>query len=279
MAQNQPKTPHANISLTYDSMSKKAAQEIAKLLREKPDAVLGLATGSTPIGMYEELVRMHREEGLDFSKATFFNLDEYVNLPKDHPESYYSFMQQHLFSKINANPSRIHIPNGNAPDLDKECLDYEAKIKAAGGIDLQVLGIGGNGHIGFSEPGTPFSLRTHKTTLTEQTRKDNARFFDGDINKVPTHALSMGPATIMDAKRVILLANKESKLDAVHKSMTGPVTEEVPASILQRHPNVTFYLDKTATKGFDKAVEKYFESCATSTWNSVVSAAWGVGSR
>jgi glucosamine-6-phosphate deaminase len=251
--------PSTVISANYNAMSKKAALEVANLLTEKPDAVIGLATGSTPIGLYKELVRMYQEEGLDFSKATFFNLDEYVGLEKEHPQSYYSFMQEHLFKHINADADKIHIPNGNAEDLEAECARYEQLIKAAGGIDLQVLGIGANGHIGFCEPETDFDLSTHVTELTEETRKDNARFFDDDIDKVPVQAITMGPATIMSAKRIILLANnteKTNKTKAVVQSIVDEVTPQVPASILQQHPNVAFYLDWSIGWQLDGAIKR-----------------------
>lgn len=243
-------------------MSKKAAQEVASLLRKKPDAVIGLATGSTPIGMYKELVRMHREEGLDFSKATFFNLDEYMGIPKDHPQSYHHFMREHLFAHVNADPARIHIPNGMTTDIAQECASYDQKIRDAGGIDLQVLGIGANGHIGFNEPGTAFGLGTHMVELSEQTRRDNARFFEGDISKVPTHAITMGPDTIMKAKRVLLLASGEAKEVTVDNAFNGKVTEALPASILQNHPDTTFYLDAKATKPFKKWFPTFGQSNA-----------------
>ncbi|TAF75362.1 MAG: glucosamine-6-phosphate deaminase [Alphaproteobacteria bacterium] len=255
-------TPDTIISANYAAMSKKAAHEIAALLHSKPDAVIGLATGSTPIGMYAELVRMHEEEGLDFSQATFFNLDEYVGIPHDHPQSYHHFMHEHLFSNVNANPERIHIPNGNAVDLEAECARYEQGIKDAGGIDLQVLGIGANGHIGFCEPGTDFTLGTHITQLTEQTRNDNARFFDDDHEQVPTEALSMGPATIMSAKRIIVLANntaKTNKTHAVHDALYGDVTQDIPATILQKHPDVSFYLDWSIQREVQKMIASQSE--------------------
>ncbi len=237
-----------DICTTQDALCKRAAQEIAALLRRKPEAVIGMATGGTPEPMYAELVRMHKEEGLDFSKATFFNLDEYVGLPHNHPESYHAYMQKHLFSHVNADPKKINILNGMADDTDHECRAFEAKIKAAGGIDLQILGIGENGHIGFCEPGTAFDSKTHCVTLTDSTREANARYFNDDINQVPTHALSMGLDTIMDAKRVILLANGAKKVEAIIKALTEPKTDRLPASVLQDHPNALFLIDQVIGK-------------------------------
>lgn len=244
-----------DICLSQDAICKRAAHEIAALLRAKPDAVIGMATGGTPEPMYAELVRMHKEEGLDFSKATFFNLDEYVGLPHDHPQSYHAYMHKHLYSHVNADPCKINILNGLAEDKDHECRAFEAKIKDAGGIDLQILGIGENGHIGFCEPGTPFDSKTHCVTLTDSTRKANARYFDDDINKVPTHALTMGLDTIMQAKRVILLANGEKKAQAIGKALNEPKTDRLPASILQDHPNATFMVDNAAARDIQAKIQ------------------------
>ena len=230
----------------YEEMSKLAAQLIAEVIRKKPRAVLGLATGSTPIGTYKELIRMHKEEGLDFSQIVTFNLDEYVGLPPDHPQSYRYFMNEQLFNHINIRMENTHVPNGMAKDLKAECEKYEQMIKEAGGIDIQLLGIGANGHIAFNEPGSSLGSRTRIKTLTEKTRQDNARFFDNDINKVPKYAITMGIGTILEARKLILLASGENKADAVAKAVEGPITAQCPASVIQLHRNVIVIVDKAA---------------------------------
>jgi glucosamine-6-phosphate deaminase len=223
-----------------------AARVVARLVREKPDAVLGLATGSTPLRLYRELVRMHEEEGLDFSRVTTFNLDEYAGLDKDHPQSYHAFMWKELFSRINVDARRVHIPDGMADDIPASCAAYERAIAAAGGIDLQVLGIGSDGHIGFNEPTSSFASRTRIKTLTRQTVADNARFFEGDETKVPRHCITMGIGTIMDARMILLLAFGEGKARAVATSVEGPVAAIMPASFLQHHPSAKVFVDEAA---------------------------------
>jgi len=245
------------ITRDYDEMSRLAAKMIADAIKAKPNIVLGLATGGTPEGCYKELVRMHKEEGLDFSQVVTFNLDEYVGLPPDHPQSYHYYMDVHLFNHVNIKRENIHIPDGMAKDLEKHCQEYEEMIKKAGGIDLQLLGIGRNGHIGFNEPGSPFDSRTRVVELTETTRRDNARFFKS-IDEVPTHAVTMGLATIMEAKKIILLASGENKADAIAKAVEGPKTTMVPASILQDHPDCTFIIDKEAASKLKGKYEKTF---------------------
>lgn len=230
---------------SYEDVSFEAALRIAEAVKTKPDIVLGFATGSTPLGCYRELIRMYKSEGLSFSRVSTFNLDEYVGLPPDHPQSYHYYMFQNLFNHIDVKRENIHIPNGVANDLEEECRRYEDAIKQAGGIDLQLLGIGRNGHIGFNEPGSPFNSRTRVVKLSEQTRRDNARFFKS-IDEVPTHAITMGIATIMEAKRIILLASGSAKAEAVAKAIKGPKTTMVPASALQDHPDCLFILDKEA---------------------------------
>lgn len=229
----------------YEELSREAANNIAEAVKAEPDVVLGLATGGTPLGCYRELIRMHREEGLSFSRVTTFNLDEYVGLPPEHPQSYHYYMFHNLFNHIDVKKENIHIPNGMADDLDEECRRYEEAIKEAGGIDLQLLGIGRNGHIGFNEPGSPFNSRTRVVRLTEQTRRDNARFFNS-IEEVPTHAITMGIGTIMEARRIILIASGEAKAEAIAKAVKGPRTVEVPASALQEHPDCLFIVDREA---------------------------------
>jgi glucosamine-6-phosphate deaminase len=233
------------IQPTSEAASYIGAHIVANLVREKPGCVLGLATGGTPVPMYRELVRMHREEGLDFSRVTTFNLDEYVGLPHDHPQSYHAFMWEHLFRHINVPRERIHIPNGMAANIPGECAAYEAAIQAAGGIDLQVLGIGTEGHIGFNEKSSSLASRTRIKTLTEQTRRDNARFF-GSADDVPMHVITMGVGSIMDARQVLLLAFGEAKAQAIADAVEGPISAMNPASMLQMHPVAKALLDEAA---------------------------------
>ena len=220
-----------------------AAAVFTAQLLEKPDSVLGLATGSTPVDTYAELIRLHEHGVLDFSRATSFNLDEYVGLPPSHPESYIAFMKRNLFDRINL--KRSYLPNGMAGDLERECMNYEALIREAGGVDLQLLGIGNNGHIGFNEPGEAFTYSTNLTTLAQSTIDANKRFFDS-IDQVPRQALSMGIGTIMEARSILLLALGEAKAQAVYQMIRGPITPQVPASILRGHARVTVMLDKAA---------------------------------
>jgi len=239
-----------------DEMSRVAAQIFAQRIREKPNIVLGLATGGTPGKMYRELVRMHKEEGLDFSSVVTFNLDEYLGLPGNHDQSYGRFMDTCLFNHINIRRENAHIPSGIAKDPVAECKAYEEAIKRTGGIDLQLLGIGTNGHIAFNEPGSPKDSRTRVVDLTQETIERNARFFER-IEQVPTKALSMGIGTILEAREIVLLASGASKAAAIAKAIEGPVTEGVPASLLQTHENVTFVIDEEAagdlTGTYDRA--------------------------
>jgi len=210
-----------------ESCSVAAARLIARQVKEKPDSVLGLATGSTPVRLYKELIRMHREEGLDFSEVTTFNLDEYVGLPKTHEQSYFYFMQEELFQAINVKPENIHIPDGMAEDIPRHCAEYEAQIIEAGGIDIQVLGIGSDGHIAFNEPTSSLASRTRIKSLTKQTVEDNARFFEGDETQVPIHCITMGIQTIMEARMTVLLAFGEGKAPAIAATVEGPITAMV----------------------------------------------------
>ena len=243
------------ITKDYDAMSRRAAKFVRELVEKKPDAVIGFATGSTPIGLYKELIRMHKEDGLDFSKIVTFNLDEYIGLPKDHPESYHTFMWENLFKHINVNPSNVHIPDGTVPDVEAYCQWYEERIKKFGGIDLQILGIGRDGHIGFNEPGSSLGSRTRIKTLARETIEDNARFFGGDINKVPRQAITMGVGTIMEAKVLLLLASGKNKAEAVKKTVEGPITAMVPASIMQLHPKAILVLDEEAASLLEREYE------------------------
>ena len=224
----------------------RAAGLYVDLLRRKPDAVLGLATGSTPLGLYARLAALYRAGELSFRRATSFNLDEYVGLPATHDQSYRYFMEHNLFSHVDLPAERTHVPSG-LDVSDAALAGYDAAIEAAGGIDLQLLGLGGNGHIGFNEPGTPFGLGTHVVELTARTRQDNARFF-ASLDEVPTHAATMGVKTVMHARAILLLAFGSAKAEAVRAALTGPVTEEVPASVLQLHPDVTVFCDEEAAK-------------------------------
>ncbi|MCX6979552.1 MAG: glucosamine-6-phosphate deaminase [Verrucomicrobia bacterium] len=223
-----------------------AARIIAKLVRTKPDCVLGLATGSTPLATYSELVRMHHDEGLDFSRVTTFNLDEYVGLPHEHSHSYHAFMDEHFFGHVNVPRARIHIPDGMARDVPAECARYEVAISAAGGIDLQLLGIGTDGHIGFNEPSSSLASRTRIKTLTERTRADNARFFGGDLAQVPFHCITMGVGTIMASREVLMLAFGARKAGAVAAAVEGPITAMNPASVLQMHAVAKCVVDEAA---------------------------------
>lgn len=228
-----------------EGSAKEAADIFAKIIRKKPNAVLGLATGGTPVQMYKELIRMHKEDGLDFSKILSFNLDEYLGLSGEHPQSYRYFMNTNLFDHINIKKSNTNVPDGKAKDAVAACKIYEDAIRRAGGIDIQLLGIGGNGHIAFNEPFSAADSRTRAVDLTERTIRDNARFFDKESD-VPKKAVTMGIGTILEAKKIVLIATGSNKNDAVIKSIKGPVSPNVPASFLQNHADCTFVVDKEA---------------------------------
>lgn len=220
-----------------DELSERAAALLLSAIRENPRIVLGLPTGRTPIGMYDRVVRECSREYHCFRDVTTFNLDEYAGVPRDHPGSYATYMQQHLFAHVDLDPSQAHLPNGMAPDLDAECARYEREIRDAGGLALTFLGLGRNGHIGFNEPGTPFDARTRVVRLTESTRKANAEFFHE--GNVPTHALTMGIATILESKRIVLLVAGSGKEEALARLRSGERTPEFPASALWMHDDVT----------------------------------------
>ena len=224
------------------------AKIIAKKIREKPDAVLGLATGRTPEKLYRELVRMHREDGLDFSQVTTFNLDEYVSLPPENDQSYRYFMNEHLFRHVNIDLAKTHVPAGNVADLHAECRDYEKRIQDAGGIDIQLLGLGRNGHIGFNEPTGSLRSRTWIKILSEQTLNDNAAVF-GDSESIPKHAVTMGIGTIMEARQILLLAFGPAKVRAVMEMIEGPLAAVCPGSALQEHLRSTIVLDEPSSAG------------------------------
>lgn len=229
----------------YDEMSEKACAFVTERLKQRNDLVMGFATGSTPEGLYQRLIEKYRKQEITFKDVVSFNLDEYIGLDKDHPNSYYYFMREKLFDHVDISFDNVNIPNGVASDLEAECQAFEAKIKQAGGIELQILGIGENGHIGFNEPGTPFTSRTQVVDLASSTIKANSRFFDS-IEEVPTQAVSMGIGTIMESKEILLLASGENKRDAMTAVLRGDITEDVPATVLQKHPNVTIIADEAA---------------------------------
>lgn len=235
----------------YEEMSKKAAVMVASQIHLDPKSILGLATGSTPIGMYKALIDMYKNDELDFSEVTSFNLDEYYGLEPSNNQSYAYFMNENLFKHINIDRSKVYIPNGLVKDVEKECHEYDFLIDSMGGIDIQILGIGSNGHIGFNEPDINFEARTHLVELDEQTIKDNARFFDS-IEAVPTKAISMGIKTIMQSKKIVLLASGANKAEAIRKTIEGKITSDLPASILQIHKDVVFILDKEAASALTK---------------------------
>lgn len=229
----------------YKDMSRKAANIISAQVIMKPNCILGLATGSTPIGTYDQLVEWYNKGDLDFSEVTTVNLDEYKGLPRTNDQSYYYFMHQHLFDRVNIDPERTNVPNGMEPDAEKECGRYEELIRSLGGVDLQLLGLGHNGHIGFNEPGEAFEKETHCVDLTESTIEANKRFF-ASADDVPKQAYTMGIKTIMQAKKILIVVNGENKADIVERAFFGPVTPEVPASILQLHNDVTLVGDEAA---------------------------------
>jgi glucosamine-6-phosphate deaminase len=233
------------IQANAKAASELAGRLVAKTITRKGNAVLGLATGGTPVALYQEMIRHHRENGLDFSQVTTFNLDEYVNLAPEHPCSYRYFMNDNLFNHINIDKANTHVPEGMATDIVASCAAYEQEMKKAGGIDLQVLGIGSDGHIGFNEPTSSLASRTRIKTLTEETRRDNARFFNS-IDEVPMHCITMGIGTIMESREVIFLAFGEAKADIVARMVEGPISSMVPASALQMHPNVKVFVDEAA---------------------------------
>lgn len=226
----------------YDEMSKRAYRIMKEVLL-KPNPVLGLATGSSPIGLYQEMIKDHKENNVSYKDVITFNLDEYANLDINHPESYYSFMHKNLFSQVDIDSNNINIPKGTG-DLEANCKEYDQRMKDYK-LSIQVLGVGSNGHIGFNEPNTPFTITTHVVKLDESTRKDNSIYFDS-LDQVPTHACTMGIANIMDAEKIILLASGKKKAKAISGMVNGEIVESLPASILQRHPDVTVIIDKEA---------------------------------
>jgi glucosamine-6-phosphate deaminase len=230
---------------TYEELSQMAAAQIIAKIQANPRLNLGLATGSTPTGVYKKLIQDHEANNTSYKQVNTFNLDEYIGISKKDPNSYHYFMCENLFDHIDVPLEQTHIPDGTAKDLDEECRRYEKFIAEHGGIDLQILGIGQNGHIGFNEPGTSFTSRTHLIDLAESTRKANSRFFES-LDDVPTQAITMGIASIMESKEIFLLVSGASKAEALARLMNGEVSEQFPASVLKNHPNVTIFADKEA---------------------------------
>lgn len=239
-------SPRVEIFSSDRAAARALARRIVAALSADPRLVLGLPTGKTPVGFYHELASIASAGHADFSQATTFNLDEFLGIPPSHPGSYRRFMEQHLFSRVNLDPARIHFLDGSAADPDAECARYERAIIAAGGIDIQILGIGVNGHIGFNEPARELSSRTHRVRLKPETRRSNASLFGGQAEAVPAEALSMGMATILQARSVVLLATGRSKAACVERLVNGPITTELPASFLQVHRDVDILIDEAA---------------------------------
>ena len=229
----------------YKDMSRKGVNIISAQIIMKPDCVLGLTTGSTPLGTYAQLINWYQKGDLDFSRVSSVNLDEYRGLPKENDQSYHYFMQHNFFEHINIRPDHTFVPDGMEADSEKACLAHEEVIRTLGGVDLQLLGLGNNGHIGFNEPGAAFEKETHLVDLTESTIQANSRFFEKPED-VPTQAYTMGIKTIMQAKKILVVVNGIGKADIVAKAFWGPVTPQVPASILQMHPDVTLVADEEA---------------------------------
>lgn len=227
----------------YEEASDQAFEVMKEFI--KPGKVLGLATGSTPLGLYARMVKDHEENGTSYADICSYNLDEYVGLPIEHPESYYAFMHRNLFDKIDIKEENAHVPSGLGEDLEGQAKKYDEMIDAQP-VDIQLLGIGSDGHIAFNEPGTPFDSGTHVTDLAESTIRDNCRFFDNDMSKVPTQAVTQGIGTIMKAKNILLIATGANKAQAVKDMIDGPVDENCPASILQKHPSVIVIVDEAA---------------------------------
>ncbi|SHE88410.1 glucosamine-6-phosphate deaminase [Caldanaerobius fijiensis DSM 17918] len=244
------------ITEDYKDMSRKAAEMVAWEIKNKPNLVLGLATGSTPLGMYGELVEMYKKGIIDFSNVVSFNLDEYIGLPADHEQSYHYYMHKNFFDHINIKPENIHIPDGCAEDLEEECEKYEEAIREAGGIDLQILGLGVNGHIGFNEPDTNIDTKTHVVQLAKETIEANKRFFHS-ADEVPRRAITMGIGTIMKAKKIILLASGENKAKAIRETIKGYLTTNVPSTVLALHPDVTLVIDRKAASLIEEEERNY----------------------
>lgn len=238
------------VKKNYEEVSEEAFKVMKQVIADKEDAILGLATGSTPIGLYKKMIEDHKKNGTSYAKIRTVNLDEYVGLGKESDQSYVYFMHDNLFDHIDIKEENVNLPNGKAADLEKECARYTALLDSMQ-QDIQLLGIGANGHIGFNEPGTPFDSTTNIVKLKDKTRQDNARFF-ASIDEVPTHAITMGIKNVMNAKKILLVANGKNKADAIKAMIEGEVTEECPASILQRHNDVVVIVDEDAASKLSK---------------------------
>ncbi|RUQ32461.1 glucosamine-6-phosphate deaminase [Peribacillus cavernae] len=231
-----------------EELNKAGAKVVIDLLMKKPSAILGLATGQSPVGIYKQLVKAYKKGIISFQLIKTFNLDEYIGLNKEHPQSFYMFMKQRFFDHVNIPSERSYIPDGIAPDFNEECIRYDRLLNK---IDLQILGIGHNGHIGFNEPGNYLSSRTHVVELTEETRIANSKYFSS-LNKVPTHAITMGIGNILKAQKIVFVARGKEKAEIVFQSLFGPITTECPGSFLQLHPNLVVLLDKEAASYIDE---------------------------
>nr|WP_289037105.1 glucosamine-6-phosphate deaminase [uncultured Allobacillus sp.] len=229
----------------YEEVCQKGVEFFIEQIQKKNNINLGLATGSTPLGLYDKLIEWAQEKNADLSHVTTFNLDEYIGLPKDDPNSYYYYMKEKLFDPLNLSPEQTFLPDGRATDIEKECQAYDQLIKDKGGIDLQLLGVGVNGHIAFNEPGTSFSSNTHEVRLAESTREANSRFFSS-MDEVPTHAITMGIGSILEAKEIVLIANGKNKSEAIQQLVEGPQSEDWPITALQSHDHVTVIVDEEA---------------------------------
>jgi glucosamine-6-phosphate deaminase len=257
---------------THEEVSKETARIVAKAVRVKPNLTLGLATGGTPLAMYRELIRLHKEEGIDFSNIVTFNLDEYLGLPADHPQSYHYFMDTNFFQHVNINTKNIHIPDGTTQrDYEIYCEHYEDTIRQTGGIDLQILGIGQNGHIGFNEPTSSLASRTRVKTLTKQTVDDNRRFFRED-EEVPQCAITMGIGTILEARRILLMASGVTKAKALASAIEGPITASITASALQLHRDVTIICDEGAAAELRE--KEYYQRVVEMTYKVTPDRLW-----
>jgi glucosamine-6-phosphate deaminase len=243
------RSPRVVIFPDARAVARELAHRVGQAIADNPGLVLGLPTGRTPLLLYEELVALYRAGRADFSRVQTFNLDEFLGIPPDHPGSYRGFMRRYLFDHVNADPARTNFLDGSAADPQEECERYERAIDAAGGIDLQLLGVGTNGHIGFNEPAPELAARTHRVTLRPETRRSNAALFDGDPNRVPAEALSMGMGTILQARRAVLIATGAAKAACVERLIDGPITTMLPASFLQLHRNADIFLDEDAARG------------------------------